>query len=111
MKQELAVQVECVLDEVVRPWLAQHAGNIRVEDIDENGVLQVRLSGRCSGCPTADLEVTTFVADELRARLPQIRDVVLISGVSDALMAQARNLLALHAVGARAAQPGVSATG
>jgi Fe-S cluster biogenesis protein NfuA len=100
MKRELADQVERVLDEVVRPWLAQHAGDIQVDDMDEDGVLQVRLSGRCSGCPTADLEVTTFVADELRARLPQIRDVVLISGVSDELMAQARNLLALHVVSA-----------
>jgi hypothetical protein len=46
----------------------------------------------------------------LRARLPQIKDVALISGVSDALMAQARNLLALHAVGAHTAQRGVPAT-
>ena len=110
MKGELADQVERVLGEVVRPWLAQHAGDIEVDQIGEDGVLQVRLSGRCSGCPTADLEVTTFVADELRARLPQIKDVVLISGVSDALMAQARNLLALHAVGARTSQRGVPAT-
>lgn len=109
MRRELADQVERVLDEVVRPWLAQHAGNIQVDDIDDDGVLQVRLSGRCSGCPTADLEVTTFVADELRARLPQVKDVVLISGVSDALMAQARNLLGLRAVGART-QPGLPAT-
>jgi len=110
MNGELTDQVERVLGEVVRPWLAQHAGGIQVDHIGEDGVLQVRLSGRCSGCPTADLEVTMFVADELRARLPQIKDVVLISGVSDALMAQARNLLALHVVGARTAQRGVPAT-
>jgi len=105
MKRQLADQVEQVLDEVVRPWLAQHAGNIQVENLDQDGVLQVRLSGRCSGCPTADLEVTTFVADELRARLPEISDVVLISGVSDTLMDQARDLLALHVTDRRTAQP------
>lgn len=105
MERQLAEQVEQVLDEVVRPVLAQHAGDIQVEDLAQDGVLHVRLSGRCSGCPTADLEVTTFVADELRARLPEISDVVLISGVSDALMAQARSLLALSVVGRRTAQP------
>lgn len=103
MKRELADKIERVLDDVVRPWLAQHSGDIQVDDMDEDGVLQVRLSGRCSGCPTADLEVTTFVAAELRARLPEISDVVLISGVSDALMAQARNLLGLHVAVGRTA--------
>lgn len=104
MKPELADKVERVLDDVVRPSLAQHSGDIQVDDMDADGVLRVRLSGRCSGCPTADLEVTTFVADELRARLPEVSDVVLISGVSNALMAQARNLLGLQVVGGRTAK-------
>ena len=101
MQQVMADKIELVLDEVVRPWLARHAGNIQVDDLDADGVLTVRLSGRCSGCPTADLEVTTFVADELRARLPEISDVVLISGVSEALMDQARALLTLRVGGVR----------
>ena len=101
MQQVMADKIELVLDEVVRPWLARHAGNIQVDDLDADGVLTVRLSGRCSGCPTADLEVTTFVADELRARLPEISDVVLISGVSESLMAQARTLLTLRVGGVR----------
>ena len=101
MQQSTADKIELVLDEVVRPWLARHAGNAQVDDLDADGVLTVRLSGRCSGCPTADLEVTTFVADELRARVPEISDVVLISGVSESLMDQARTLLALHVGGVR----------
>lgn len=106
MDRQLADRVEDVLDGVVRPWLAQHAGDIRVDGMDDDGVLRVRLSGRCAGCPTANLEVTGFVADELRARLPEVRDVVAVSGVSDALLAQARTLLALHATGIHAARPG-----
>jgi len=105
MDRALADKVEGVLDEVVRPWLARHAGDIQVDGMGAGGVLRVRLSGRCSGCPTADLEVTTFVADELRARLPEISEVELISGVSDDLMAQARRLLALRVVGAHRALP------
>lgn len=100
MKRATAIKVESVLDEVVRPWLAQHAGDIQVEDLDAGGRLHVRLSGGCAGCPAADQEVTTFVADELRARLPEISEVVLISGVSEDLMSQARNLLAQRLVSA-----------
>lgn len=104
MKTRLADKIEHVLDEVVRPWLAEHSGDIQVDEMGADGVLHVRLSGRCAGCPTADLEVTTFVAEQLRARLPEIKDVALISGVSDELMVQARNLLATHAVGVRTPQ-------
>jgi len=105
MEREMADEVENVLDEVVRPWLARHSGDIWVEDMDTDGRLKVRLSGPCAGCPAADLEVTTFVTDELRARLPEISEVVLLSGVSDDLMSQARALLALRVVGARRALP------
>ena len=105
MQQAMAEKLEHVLDEVVRPWLGRHAGDIQVDDLGADGVLTVRLSGRCSGCPTADLEVTTFVADELRARVPEVSDVVLISGVSEDLMTAARALLALRSNGSRTALP------
>lgn len=37
MEREMADEVENVLDEVVRPWLARHSGDIWVEDMDTDG--------------------------------------------------------------------------
>ena len=96
MERELADRVEAVLDAEVRPYLASHGGDITVADLSADGVLRVRLAGQCSGCPAAQLEGGTFVADLVRDRLPQITRVTAICGVSDELLSEARRLLAVH---------------
>jgi Fe-S cluster biogenesis protein NfuA len=54
------------------------------------------MTGSCSGCPTADLTVESFVEEEIKEALPEIEKVVLIDGVSDDLLAEARKLMALR---------------
>ncbi|MGI6072206.1 MAG: NifU family protein [Lachnospiraceae bacterium] len=83
--------IEKVLDEKVRPELALHGGNIAIDRF-EAGVLYVRLLGACSGCPSADLTMENIVSDALRESFPRLK-VSLITGVSDSLIAQARQLM------------------
>ena len=78
-------KIEKVLDERVRPNLAQHGGDIEIEKL-EDGVLHVRMHGQCSGCPSAELTLENLVNTELK-------DVVLVTGVSDDLIAQARQIM------------------
>ena len=54
-------KIEKVLDERVRPNLAQHGGDIEIEKL-EDGVLHVRMHGQCSGCPSAELTLETKYA-------------------------------------------------
>lgn len=85
-------EIERVLEERVRPELARHGGDIQVEGL-ESDVLRVRLLGRCSGCPSAELTMESLVEEKLRAAIPALKQVVLVTGVSDALLEQARQLL------------------
>ena len=96
-ERDLTARVERVLDRTVRPWLARHGGDVEVLDV-EGGTVRVRMTGGCAGCPTADAELSEVVAAQLHEQLPEVRRVVPVAGVSDALLAQARNLLALHVV-------------
>lgn len=106
MERELADRVEAVLDAEVRPYLALHAGGIEVADLTAGGVLRVRLTGRCARCPAAQVEAGAFVADSVRASLPEVTDVTAICGVSDMLLAEAHRLLARRAArGDRPAGP------
>ena len=70
-----------------------HNGDVAVLDFSD-GVLRIRLTGQCSGCPSASITTENLIAAEVRARVPEVRDVVLVNGVSDSLLAQARALLA-----------------
>lgn len=95
MDKSLRDRVEEVLDIHVRPSLRTHLGDVTVTGI-EAGVLHVEVVGKCVGCPSAELSMTSFVADEVTGRVPEISDVVLVSGVSDALIGEARRLLSLR---------------
>ena len=88
----LLEQIETVLNEDVRPTLAGHDGNVTVISC-EKGILRIRLTGQCSGCPSASLTTEELVAAKIKARLPEIQDVILVSGVSDDLIAQAKAIL------------------
>jgi Fe-S cluster biogenesis protein NfuA len=95
MGDELIYRVERVLAEKVRPSLFLHLGDVTVVSV-EGGVLRIRMTGSCSGCPTADLTVESLVEEEIQAEIPEIAKVVLIDGVSDSLLAEARKLMALR---------------
>lgn len=92
MKDMILEEIEQVMNEKVRPHLALHSGNVEITEYKE-GILYVRMLGECSGCPSADLTVESLVDRELTAAIPQISKVVMVTGVSDALMAEARALL------------------
>ena len=74
-----------------RIW-PQHGGDIEIEKL-EDGVLHVRMHGQCSGCPSAELTLENLVNTELKEAFPELKDVVLVTGVSDDLIAQARQIM------------------
>jgi Fe-S cluster biogenesis protein NfuA len=67
-------RVTSALDEV-RPALQMDGGDVELVGI-EDGVVQVRLLGACGGCPMATMTLVGFVEERLRARVPEIRQVV-----------------------------------
>lgn len=91
--------IEKVLDEKVRPDLALHGGNIKVEKF-EDGIVHVRMTGNCSGCPSAELTLENTVSAELTEAFPELKKVVLVTGVSDDLISEARKMLEFrHSIG------------
>lgn len=91
-------RIEEVLDRLVRPELLEHEGNVDIVSY-ENSVLKVRLSGKCSGCPSAQLTTESLIGAKVMEAIPEIRDVVLVSEVSSELIDMAKEiLLARHAV-------------
>lgn len=85
-------ELEAVLDQYVRPQLRGHGGDMEVLSV-EDGVLRFKLTGKCSGCPAADLTTEELVQGEVTAHIPAIRQVVLVQETSQELIDQARTIL------------------
>lgn len=91
MSTATRAEIEGVLDTYVRPSLASHQGNVVVDYTDN--VLRIRLTGKCSGCPSAQLTTEELISATVKEHIPEIEDVILVSGVSDELIAQAKAIL------------------
>lgn len=87
--------IEKVLDEKVRPSLASHQGNVTIVEYKDK-VLKVRLTGKCSGCPSAQLTTENVIASAVKDEIPEIEDVILVTGVSDDLIEQAKMILQMR---------------
>ena len=88
-------EIEKVIEEKVRPYLQNHGGGVELLGL-EDGVLKVRLLGQCSGCPSATITTEQIIQEEVCAAVPQVKQVVLVQGVSDDLIAQARAMMKHH---------------
>ncbi|WP_195198778.1 NifU family protein [Faecalispora jeddahensis] len=93
-------EIERLLEEQVRPQLALHQGNLSIISLTDD-VLTIRLLGACANCPSASLTTEELIASAVQSRFPQIRRVVLDTGVSDCLLTQAREFLTSRHTGAK----------
>ena len=87
--------IESVLDEFVRPYLAAHGGEMKVERV-EGGVVYFTLLGRCAGCAAADQTSSELINKVLVERVPGVRRAVLVNGISPELLEQTLEILRQH---------------
>ncbi|HOX61037.1 MAG TPA: NifU family protein [Candidatus Magasanikbacteria bacterium] len=73
----LREKIEKTLNDEIRPRLLAHGGGIDIISVDEiSGRVEVSFQGACAGCPYADETFSGLVSEELRARVPEIRELV-----------------------------------
>ena len=68
-------KVEAVLDKV-RPMLQADGGDVELVDVTEDGVVKVKLTGACGGCPMATLTLKQGIEAALKEELEGIKEVV-----------------------------------
>jgi Fe-S cluster biogenesis protein NfuA len=59
----------------VRPYLQADGGDIELVDVNDEGVVFVRLAGACQGCPGAHMTLQMGVERILREQVPEIKGV------------------------------------
>ena len=85
-------QIRKVLEEKVDPILSEHFGGAQLTRIDD-GVAYVKMTGACAGCPSAQDTLENVVKDFLMGAVPDLKDVVLDTSVSEELLDMAKKIL------------------
>lgn len=68
-------KVQKIIDEI-RPALQADGGNIELVEVSEDGVVKVRLMGACGSCPMSQLTLKRGVEARLKAKVPEVKEVV-----------------------------------
>lgn len=67
-------KVEAALN-VIRPSLRADGGDVELVDVSD-GIVTVRLTGACGGCPMATMTLRNGVERTLKDQIPEVKEVV-----------------------------------
>ena len=67
-------KVEKALEEI-RPVLQVDGGDVELVDVTEDGIVKVRLTGACDGCPMSTYTLKMGIEQKLKQAIPEIKSV------------------------------------
>jgi len=71
-------QVQAALD-IVRPQLQADGGDAELVDVTADGVVRLRLTGACGGCPMSQMTLKMGIERILKEKVPSVRSVEAVS--------------------------------
>lgn len=78
MNEELTAKVETAL-ESIRPYLKADGGDVELVNVSEDGIVEVKLTGACVGCPMSQMTLRAGVERAVLREVPGIRRVEAVS--------------------------------
>ena len=70
-------KVEAVLDKI-RPSLEADGGSVELVGV-KDGIVTVKLTGACAGCPMSQMTLKNGIERILRQEVPEVKEVVTAS--------------------------------
>ncbi len=67
-------KIEKVLNEI-RPGLEADGGNVELVDVTDDGIVKVRLTGACAGCPMSTMTLKMAIEKRLKEQVPEVKSV------------------------------------
>ncbi|HQO74430.1 MAG TPA: NifU family protein [Candidatus Marinimicrobia bacterium] len=70
MKEKVAEVIESI-----RPMLMADGGNVELVEVTKDGVVRLRLTGACGGCPMSTYTLRMGIERRLKEAIPEIKSV------------------------------------
>ena len=67
-------QIEQALDKI-RPALQRDGGDIELVEVEESGIVKVKLTGACGGCPMSQMTLKQGVERIVKQLVPEVKAV------------------------------------
>lgn len=70
-------KVEAALNRI-RPSLNADGGNVELVEVTPDGVVKVKLTGACAGCPMSQMTLKMGIEKILKEEIPELQEVVAV---------------------------------
>ena len=74
-KKTLEERVEAALEKI-KPALHADGGNVELVEVTPEGIVKVKLTGACYGCPMSQMTLKMGIGRSLKKEVPEVKDVV-----------------------------------
>jgi len=75
MEEKMKEKVEATLGKI-RPSLQADGGDVELVEVTPDGVVKVKLTGACGGCPMSQMTLKMGIERTLKQEVPEIKEVV-----------------------------------
>ena len=75
MSEQMKEQIKSALENV-RPSLQADGGDVEFVSVSDDGVVSVKLTGACGGCPMAQMTLKMGIESYLKKEIPEVSSVV-----------------------------------
>ena len=68
-------KIEAALNKI-RPQLQMDGGDVELVEVGADGVVKVRVTGACGGCPMSQMTLKMGIERILKKEVPEVKEVV-----------------------------------
>jgi len=61
---------------IVRPNLQADGGDVELVDVSADGIVKVKLTGACHGCPMSQMTLKMGIEKIIKQQVPGVKEVV-----------------------------------
>ena len=73
MKEEVQKAID-----LIRPSLQADGGDVELIDVSAEGIVKVKLTGACRGCPMSHMTLKMGIEKIIKKQIPDIKEVIAV---------------------------------
>ena len=70
-------KVEAALNKI-RPALQADGGDVELVEVTPEGVVKVKLTGACGGCPMSQMTLKMGIEKKIKEEVPEVKEVIAV---------------------------------
>ncbi len=73
MKEEVQKAID-----IIRPSLQADGGDAELVDVSEDGIVKLKLTGACRGCPMSQMTLKMGIEKVIKQKVPGVKEVIAV---------------------------------